>query len=643
MDTQTRRSPTAAPSGAGTTVSPTTVLLGLATIPRSRQLARASGLTSGTTSGTAGSSRNRLLRSTTAAPACAATGAHSSATDGPAAKNATSISSNAPGRSSSTRAWTSPSSTVAPAVRGEPRSRSSAGGSLRSSSSRRISRPTSPDAPTTATRRSRTLHLEPLAHEPTHLPTTDGLVVGSGEIRRAVPRGQDVGDRTLDRASRLWQAERVAAEHRGRQDGGERIRFVFAGDVGRRAMDGLVEPGTTLAGKGGAGEGGGRQHAHRACQHGGLGGEDVAKEVLRGDDVEVARTPDQVHGHRVHEDGLVLDDGILAGHLVRHLAPQTRRREDVRLVDRRELAAALAGEREGGVEEASDLLLRVDERVDRFALGRAPAPLARLAEVDAAGELAHHDQVDPVEHLGAERRRPHQCRDDPERTQVGVDPEPLAEPEQRLLRANRRLGIVPLGTAHGAEQHRVGRARPRQLHRRQRLARGVDRGAADRPRAERERDVVARHHQVEDGDRLGRHLGPDAIAGEDRDGGFAHHGPTSARCSRRCARRVSSLLSAFRYARALAWMMSVWLPCPVTVIVFSVTRQVTSPCASVPPVIAFTAYRSSRGCWPVRSAITLKHASTMPSPVPAPDTSSPSMRSFTVAYGTPMLDEVTFR
>src|SRR5205814_9521705 len=68
------------------------------------------------------------------------------------------------------------------------------------------------------------------------------------------------------------------------------------------------------------------------------------------------------------------------------------------------------------------------------------------------------------------------------------------------------------------------------------------------------------------------------------------HGPTSAcwRWARYC-RRYSSLLSAFTYASALAWMMSVWLPCPVTVWPSSRRRHVTSPWASVPPVIALTA------------------------------------------------------
>src|SRR5262249_42968030 len=97
------------------------------------------------------------------------------------------------------------------------------------------------------------------------------------------------------------------------------------------------------------------------------------------------------------------------------------------------------------------------------------------------------------------------------------------------------------------------------------------------------------HDEAENRNRLRRHLRPDAVAGKDGDGGGATHGPTSTFTCARCARRVSSLLSAFRYARALAWMMSVWLPCPVTVTLCSVTRHDTSPCASVPPVMALTA------------------------------------------------------
>src|SRR5262249_32482779 len=143
--------------------------------------------------------------------------------------------------------------------------------------------------------------------------------------------------------------------------------------------------------------------------------------------------------------------------------------------------------------------------------------------------------------------------------------------------------------ADRAEQDRVGRTRPRQLRRRQGLPGGIDGGAADRPRAPGERHPVPGHDEAENRNRLRRHLRPDAVAGKDGDGGGATHRPTSTFPWARCARRVSSLLSAFRYARALAWMMSVWLPCPVTVTLCSVTRHDTSPCASVPPVMALTA------------------------------------------------------
>jgi len=61
--------------------------------------------------------------------------------------------------------------------------------------------------------------------------------------------------------------------------------------------------------------------------------------------------------------------GVLAADLVRDLAPEARGGEDVRLVDGGELAPALAGERERGAEEACDLGLRVDERVDGLAAG----------------------------------------------------------------------------------------------------------------------------------------------------------------------------------------------------------------------------------------------------------------------------------
>ena len=125
------------------------VQFGLATMPL-LMWSSASGLTSETTSGTSGSMRNALELSTTIAPRAAKRGAHSFETAPPAEKIATS---NPSSESSSRRGWTtSPSSSCLPAERSDANGTTSAAGNSRSRSRRRISDPTAPVAPTTATR-----------------------------------------------------------------------------------------------------------------------------------------------------------------------------------------------------------------------------------------------------------------------------------------------------------------------------------------------------------------------------------------------------------------------------------------------------------------------------------------------------------
>ena len=57
--------------------------------------------------------------------------------------------------------------------------------------------------------------------------------------------------------------------------------------------------------------------------------------------------------------------------------------------------ARVACQFESDAEQASDLDLVVDQRVDRLTPVAALRALARLAEIDAPGQLADHDQVDP--------------------------------------------------------------------------------------------------------------------------------------------------------------------------------------------------------------------------------------------------------
>ena len=86
-----------------------------------------------------------------------------------------------------------------------------------------------------------------------------------------------------------------------------------------------------------------------------------------------------------------------------------------------------------------------------------------LAEVDPAGELAHDEQVGALDPLAPQGRGFIQRRQRLDGAQVGVQPEPLAQPEQALLGPRRvRVGGVPLGPADRRQQHRVGaRGRPR--------------------------------------------------------------------------------------------------------------------------------------------------------------------------------------
>src|SRR5690606_27783382 len=88
--------------------------------------------------------------------------------------------------------------------------------------------------------------------------------------------------------------------------------------------------------------------------------------------------------------------------LVDDLAPQPAARHDVRLVDARQPAAPALGEGEAELDDALDLRTRVAQGVDR-ALGAVPRLASlRLPEVEAAGQLAHDEQIGPLAQLGAE-------------------------------------------------------------------------------------------------------------------------------------------------------------------------------------------------------------------------------------------------
>ena len=99
----------------------------------------------------------------------------------------------------------------------------------------------------------------------------------------------------------------------------------------------------------------------------------------------------------------------------------------------------------------------------------------------------------------------------PDRTQVGVEAHPLAEPEQPLLGA-RRVGVgrVPFRAADGAEQDGVGAAAGLEHLVGEGDAVGVDRAAAEQSLVE-----IELAEGLEQLPRGGDDLGADPVAGQE--------------------------------------------------------------------------------------------------------------------------------
>ena len=84
--------------------------------------------------------------------------------------------------------------------------------------------------------------------------------------------------------------------------------------------------------------------------------------------------------------------------------PQARGREDVRLVDRRHVPAPCRCQVERKLDDTSDLGLRVGQRVDGAPVADSTMRFFAIAEVDAAGQLPHDQQVHAHEKFRAKGR-----------------------------------------------------------------------------------------------------------------------------------------------------------------------------------------------------------------------------------------------
>ncbi len=307
-------------------------------------------------------------------------------------------------------------------------------------------------------------------------------------------------------------------QHHGQgKDGGQGIGDTLAGDVRGRAVDGLVHAAAALV------QGGRGQHADGAGQHGGSVGEDVAEDIAGHHDIELLGPPHQLHGGVVHVHMAQLDVGVfILDHPRRHLAPQLGAFQDVGLIHGADPAVALAGNVAGDADDAFDLMLGIDHGVETLALATLQgAHPARLAEVDVAGQLAHDEDIEPGDDLGLEGRGLRQLRIEDGRAQVGEEPQAGTQPQQPLLRADADVQRLPLGAAHGAQQHRVGLLCHLQGDIGQRNAGGVDGRPAHQGLVHLDLQAVVVPQGRQHLDRLGHNFRPDTVAGQNQNV-FAH-------------------------------------------------------------------------------------------------------------------------
>ena len=201
------------------------------------------------------------------------------------------------------------------------------------------------------------------------------------------------------------------------------------------------------------------EEADAAGNNGGLVADDVAKQVAGDDDaVKGAGVLDHDHGSAVDELVGELELGELVGKdLGDDLAPKAAGGQHVGLIQAPHLGRRVLGQGEEAAEAGDALNLGAAVGLRVHGEARAVVLLA-VAKVDAAGELAHDDEVGAAADLGLERRAVDEgLGGKVARAQVAVGTKLLAQLQDALLGADGRVG-APFRAANGTEENGVGGA-----------------------------------------------------------------------------------------------------------------------------------------------------------------------------------------
>src|SRR5437763_7225485 len=167
----------------------------------------------------------------------------------------------------------------------------------------------------------------------------------------------------------------------------------------------------------------------------------------------------------------------------------------------------MTGRAEGNVRDALDFVARVGTEV-----GREMRFRAALAEINAAGQLAHDQEIRVLGDVGPQRRHVVKSVEHLRRAKIGEKTQLLAQPQKARFRTNG--AIIPLIAAHGAEQDCVRVAAGFERLSGQRIAVAVDRHAAKIAFGKVETEVALGRQLLEAAHSLGRDLRANPVTGQ---------------------------------------------------------------------------------------------------------------------------------
>ena len=218
---------------------------------------------------------------------------------------------------------------------------------------------------------------------------------GAEDVARAMTGFNGVTHGTFNRRRRVVQTKAVA-EHQGAgEDLRDGVRQIFARDVRGSAARGFIDAEDFVAIR--RAQAGAGQHTERTTERRRFIAQNIAEHIFAEQHVELRGLEHELHRAIVHEHVIERHVGIFFGDAGDGFAPEDAVFQHVRFIDARQFLAAQLRGFERDVRDAFDLGRGVNHRINRalLAVGERLGLLG-LTEIHAAGQFAHHEDINAV-------------------------------------------------------------------------------------------------------------------------------------------------------------------------------------------------------------------------------------------------------